>query len=100
MDKINKQTGTIQERAAQSPSGGEHAFAWIFCLFYLSIMGAVIGVLVGYFLGGLGDARWLLPFAVVGLLPHATKAVAETLAATRSKPPLRRLGRILGRIHS
>lgn len=97
--EINSRNET-QKNASRSPSGGEQAFSWLFCLFYLSILAIVIGVVVGYFFGDFGIFQWVLPFAVLGLLPHATKAVGEALVETRGMSPLKRLGRIIATIHS
>jgi hypothetical protein len=94
-------TGTLE------PTGGERAFAWVFSLIYLSVLMVVIGIVVLVMMvyvfkadpknAGIG---FLIPFAVWGLLPHATKAVAATLAETRGASALTRLGRILATIHS
>jgi hypothetical protein len=94
-----------QKQDEPMPSDGERAFAWVFCLFYLSVMAGVIFVVVMLVMAylfkdlpkGIG---FLLPFIVFGLLPHATKAVAVVLARTRGLSPISRLGKILAEIHS
>jgi hypothetical protein len=86
-------------------SDGERAFAWVFCLFYLSMLCGIIIIaamlFTAYLFKGLPKGvSFLLPFLIFGLLPHATKAVATVLAKTRGLSPINRLGKMLAEIHS
>ncbi len=87
------------------PTEGERAFAWVFSLGYLSAMVLVAGGLAfvvtqSLFKTAPTGLGFLIVLAVFGMLPHAQRAVAAELAGTRGDAPLRRLGRILARIHS
>lgn len=94
-----------ETKSKVTPTDGEAAAAKVFCFFYLIIMGLVAG-LVAYFVIGLifkdtpQGYGFLLALLVFGMLPHATKVVAESLAQTRNMPFIKRLGKLLAAIHS
>lgn len=106
-----KTTGPSPTQAEQGkppqpePSDGEQAFAWFFCLVYLSIMAGVVGVMA-YFV----VTTWftqvptpigvLLAVMVFGMLPHARQAIVEELVKTRGMNPVARLGRLIATMHA
>ncbi len=87
-----------------TPTDSERSIGWLFSLFYLLLLASIIfGVvyfLINYLWEDFPAYSYVLPFIVFGLLPHATKYTAIALAETRGMSLKKRLGKMIGAIHS
>ncbi|MGH8245924.1 MAG: hypothetical protein ACREUU_05775 [Gammaproteobacteria bacterium] len=72
------------------PTDGERAFAWFFAIVYVTVI-AIVAVVVAtvvvryLFKDAPQFAPWLLGLLVFGMIPHAAKIAAESVARTRGK---------------